>query len=70
MIVRLAVEEILPLGTGAAVIAGRIYGELERAGQSIGRVDPLIAGIAIAGKLTLVTGNTRHFERTARPDFH
>jgi tRNA(fMet)-specific endonuclease VapC len=63
LILRLSTEEVLPLGFHAAVIAGRIYGELERAGQTIGRADPYIAGIAIASGLTLVTGNTRHFER-------
>jgi len=56
-------EEVLPLDREAAVIAGRIYGELERSGQTIGRADPMIAGIAIHQRLTLVTGNTKHFER-------
>jgi tRNA(fMet)-specific endonuclease VapC len=60
---RLANEELLPLDRDAAVVAGRIYGELEKAGQTIGRADPLIAGIALIHNLTLVTGNTKHFER-------
>jgi tRNA(fMet)-specific endonuclease VapC len=63
LIARLATEELLPLDLDAAVIAGRIYGELEKTGLTIGRSDPLIAGIALAHDLTLVTGNMKHFER-------
>jgi tRNA(fMet)-specific endonuclease VapC len=63
LIARLATEELLPLDLDAAVIAGRIYGELEKTGLTIGRSDPLIAGIALTHKLTLVTGNMKHFER-------
>jgi tRNA(fMet)-specific endonuclease VapC len=60
---RLANEEILPLGLEAAVLAGRIFADLERVGQTIGRADPIIAGVAISHGLVLVTGNTNHFER-------
>lgn len=63
LIAGLATEEVLPLDRDAAVIAGRIYGELEKIGQPIGRADPLIAGIAVQHKLKLVTGNVRHFQR-------
>jgi tRNA(fMet)-specific endonuclease VapC len=63
LVARLANEELLPLVPEAAIIAGRIYGELEKSGRTIGRADPLIAGIALANNLTLVTGNTKHFER-------
>lgn len=59
----LATEEVLPLTIADSVVAGKIYGELERAGRTIGRADPLIAGIALTRGLTLVTGNTKHFER-------
>jgi tRNA(fMet)-specific endonuclease VapC len=62
---RFATEEILPLDGVAAVIAGRIYGELERTGQTIGRSDPMIAAIALRHGLTLVTGNIAHFQRIA-----
>jgi predicted nucleic acid-binding protein len=55
--------EVLLLDPNAAVIAGRIYGLLEKRGLSIDRADPLIAGIALAHDLTLATGNTRHFQR-------
>jgi tRNA(fMet)-specific endonuclease VapC len=63
LIAGLAKEELLPLDLDAAVIAGRIYGELEKAGLTIGRIDPLIAGVAISKSLTLVSGNIKHFER-------
>ncbi len=56
-------EEVLLLDKTSAVIAGRIYGELEKQGLSIGRADPLIAGIALANDFTLATGNTKHFQR-------
>jgi tRNA(fMet)-specific endonuclease VapC len=56
---------VLPLDRDAAIVAGRIYGELEKTGQTVGRADPLIAGIAIMRNLMLVTGNTKHFERIA-----
>jgi tRNA(fMet)-specific endonuclease VapC len=63
LIAGLTNEELLPLDLDAAIIAGRIYGELEKSGQTIGRIDPLIAGVAIANNLVLVTGNIKHFER-------
>lgn len=55
--------EVLPLDEDAAVLAGMIYGDLERTGQPIGRADPMIAGIAMARGLVLVTGNIEHFKR-------
>jgi tRNA(fMet)-specific endonuclease VapC len=66
---RLVHEELLPLDLAAAVIAGRIYGELEKSGQTVGRIDPLIAGTAIAHNLVLVTGNVNHFARVVALGF-
>ncbi len=43
--------------------AGRIYGDLERTGQTVGRADPIIAAIALQHSLTLVTGNLEHYQR-------
>jgi tRNA(fMet)-specific endonuclease VapC len=65
----LTTEDVLSLDQEAAVIAGRIYGRLEQSGQPIGRLDPLIAAIAIRHNLELVTGNTRHFERVVALGF-
>ncbi|MHB1560786.1 MAG: PIN domain-containing protein [Isosphaeraceae bacterium] len=58
-----ATEEMLEFGQGAAEAAGRIWGDLERTGQPIGVADPMIAGIALVHGLTLVTGNTAHYQR-------
>lgn len=55
--------EVLALGSAEAVVAGRIYGDLERTGQPIGRIDPLIAGIAMCYGLVLATGNVEHYQR-------
>lgn len=55
--------EILTLDVKSAEIAGRIYADLERIGQPIGRVDPMIAGIAIRHGLILSTGNVEHYQR-------
>lgn len=54
---------VLPLDLASAELAGQIDGDLERAGQPIGRVDPLIAAIALHHGRTLVTGNQRHYAR-------
>lgn len=56
-------SEVLPFDTSAAETAGRIFGDLERIGQPVGRADVMIAAIAIIHGLTLVSGNTRHYER-------
>jgi tRNA(fMet)-specific endonuclease VapC len=56
-------EDILEFGQPAAELAGRIWGDLERTGQSIGLADPMIAAIALTHGLELVTGNTAHYQR-------
>jgi len=55
--------EILTLNMENAELAGRIYADLERAGQPIGRADPMIAAIALENDLVLTTGNLRHYQR-------
>jgi tRNA(fMet)-specific endonuclease VapC len=55
--------ELLTLDQQTAELAGRIYADLERTGQKIGRADPMIAAIALQHGLTLVTGNQAHFRR-------
>ena len=49
-------------GTQAAVETAMVRAELERLGRPSGQMDYLIAGHARSLGLTLVTGNTRHFE--------
>lgn len=55
--------EVIDLARPEASIAGRIYGDLERLGQPIGRADPMIAGTALAQGLVLATGNEEHYRR-------
>jgi tRNA(fMet)-specific endonuclease VapC len=55
--------ELLTLDLDSAQLAGQIDGDLERTGQPIGRLDPMIAAIAIHHRLVLVTGNTNHYQR-------
>ena len=54
---------VLPLDRQAATAAADVRRELERDGFSIGMADSLIAGIALANGLPLLTRNRRHFER-------
>lgn len=59
----LSTVELLTLNLPASEMAGRIYADLERTGQPIGRADPMIAAIALHHNLTLVTGNEAHYRR-------
>ncbi len=51
------------MNVAAAQYAGQVRSKLERIGQPIGSYDLLIAGIALAHNLTIVTRNSREFER-------
>lgn len=57
------VFETVPFDAGDARAAGTVRSQLEAAGRPIGPYDLLIAGQALARRLTLVTANTREFER-------
>jgi tRNA(fMet)-specific endonuclease VapC len=59
----LAAMELLSLDLASTELARRIYGDPERTGQTIGRMDPLIAAVAIAHDLVLVSGNQAHYPR-------
>ena len=61
--------EVLTLDLRSSELAGRIYADLERTGQPIGRADPMIAAIALRHDLTLVTGNLAHFQRIQTLDY-
>jgi len=54
---------ILPFDSSAAFIAGEIRASLEKKGTPLAFADLLIASIALANNLVLVTGNTKHFSR-------
>lgn len=53
----------LPFDDNAANTYGQIRAELERKGTPIGPNDLMIAAIALANDVTLVTHNTREFAR-------
>lgn len=55
--------EICSFDNTAAVAYGRIRAYLERAGQTIGPMDLLIAAHALAENAALVTNNEREFRR-------
>ena len=54
---------IRPFDEAAAEQFGKIKADLKQKGQIILDADLMIAAIAIAHSLTLVTNNTKHFER-------
>ncbi len=56
-------SEVLAFDRECAEVAGRIYADLLRAGQPIGRADPMIAATAIRHQRVLVTGNMDHYQR-------
>jgi tRNA(fMet)-specific endonuclease VapC len=60
--------EILGFGPTEAEHAGDLLADLAQRGVPIGVEDTLIAAIALAYRGTLVTRNTRHFERV--PHLH
>lgn len=55
--------EVLAFGGEAAAAHGRFRAVLERAGTPIGPLDTLIAAHAVSVSVTLVTNNTREFQR-------
>ena len=59
----LTVLTVIPFDDLAAVEYGKICAYLQKKGKPIGIMDMLIAASAISMDLTLVTNNTREFER-------
>ncbi len=57
--------EIAPFDAEAAVIYGEVWFALERQGRTIGSMDLMIAAHALSLGVTLITHNTREFERVA-----
>jgi len=56
---------VLPLSVEAANLAADQYAASRKRGQPIDDIDLLIAGIALASQLVLVTRNREHFKRIA-----
>lgn len=59
----LSLIDILPFDSDAAVEYGEICAYLQSKGKTIGVMDMLIAGHALAQNAILVTNNIREFER-------
>jgi len=57
--------EVLNFGPEATVSYGRVRASLEERGMPIGPLDTLIAAHALSLGATLVTNNTREFERVS-----
>ncbi|WP_331234704.1 PIN domain-containing protein [Natronorarus salvus] len=58
-----ASKEVVPVTRPIALRGGRLYGELQNDGQSVGLGDCLIAATALEFEEPVVTRNTEHFER-------
>ncbi len=59
----LSIVDILPFDSSAAAEYGNIRADLKRKGLPIGNMDMLISAHALSENLTVVTHNTREFER-------
>ena len=57
------ISKVLPLSARSAKIAAGMEADLCKRGKVIGHTDTLIAGIAMANDLQLITNNTEHFKR-------
>jgi len=57
---------VLTVDETAAEIFGQVRTDLRRTGQPLDDMDLLIASVALAHGLTLVTNNTSHFQRIPR----
>ncbi len=55
--------KLLPLNNDAAETFGKLKAERKRTGNIITDADIMVASIAFANDLTLITNNLRHFER-------
>ena len=55
--------EVLPFDQGAADRFGSVATALAKRGEPIGTFDTLIAAHALSCGMTLVTNNTKHFQR-------
>lgn len=56
-------NKVVPLTVKTVKISANIQADLRKKGITIGHTDTLIAGVAIASELKLITNNTDHFRR-------
>lgn len=59
-------SNILPLTEQSVTLSADIYASLRIAGTPVDDIDLLIAGVALANGLVLVTHNTKHFGRISQ----
>lgn len=59
-------SNVLPLTMKSVKISAQIQADLRKQGNEIGHTDTLIAGIAIAENLQLITNNANHFKRVKK----
>lgn len=60
-----SIQHILPVDEPVARYAAKIRADLKRKGSPIGPYDVLIAAVALASNLILVSNNVREFERVS-----
>lgn len=58
-----ALNSVIPLTVRTVRISAFIQADLRKKGREIGHTDTLIAGIAMANEMQLITNNTGHFKR-------
>jgi predicted nucleic acid-binding protein len=56
-------NKVISLTPRSVKISAAIQADLRKQGTEIGHTDTLIAGIAIANNMQLITNNTEHFNR-------
>jgi tRNA(fMet)-specific endonuclease VapC len=56
-------NKVVPLTIKTVNISASIQADLRKRGIEIGHTDTLIAGVAMASGLQLITNNTNHFKR-------
>ena len=56
-------NKVLNLTTESIKASSAIYSEQRKAGKTIDDIDILIAGITVSNNFTLITNNTKHFEK-------
>lgn len=54
-------NKVLPITEHSIEISSEIYSQTRKLGNPLDDIDLLIAGIALANKMTLVTNNEKHF---------
>ena len=57
--------DVINLNKASILASSQIYSTLKTSGNLIDDIDILIAGIALANNLVMITDNTTHFERIA-----